>query len=213
LFDNEIEVPLFEDQMRFMFGPRVVSCFFSGYLPSSEADPRVVGSVQELHGRQSNRVNHQASTWNHPSPSRSFVRLTILQVQTIFTDAKSHDLYSLFKKESQQPSDEVRYREAAAQVLGDLEHLFRIEMARTHLFELSENALIITSCLVGIQLPHLNVFTIQLLGKDDPNQEDPEIYIDRWRLYITSYASVGDIWHWGFDRLPIRHHRRPPQRV
>ena len=23
LFDNEIEVPLFEDQMRFMFGPRV----------------------------------------------------------------------------------------------------------------------------------------------------------------------------------------------
>jgi paired amphipathic helix protein Sin3a len=25
LFDNEIEVPLFEDQMRFMFGPRV--CF------------------------------------------------------------------------------------------------------------------------------------------------------------------------------------------
>ena len=23
MFDNEIEVPLFEDQMRFMFGPRV----------------------------------------------------------------------------------------------------------------------------------------------------------------------------------------------
>jgi len=87
-------------------------------------------------------------------------------VQTIFTDAKSQDLYNLFKKEGQQPSDEVHYRETAAQILGDLEHLFRIET-----------------------LPHLNVFTVQLLGKDDPNQEDPELYIDRWRLYIASYTS------------------------
>jgi len=60
----------------------------------------------------------------------------------------------------------VHYRETAAQILGDLEHLFRIEM-----------------------LPHLNVFTVQLLGKDDPNQENPEIYIDRWKSYITSYTS------------------------
>ena len=52
-------------------------------------------------------------------------------MQTIFTDAKSQDLYGLFKKEGQQPSDEVHYREAAAQILGDLEHLFRVEMART----------------------------------------------------------------------------------
>jgi len=40
------------------------------------------------------------------------------------------------------------------------------------------------------QLPHLNVFTVQLLGKDDPSQEDPEVYIDRWRSYIASYTSV-----------------------
>jgi len=36
----------------------------------------------------------------------------------------------------------------------------------------------------------LNVFTVQLLGKDDPSQEDPEFYIDRWRSYIASYTSV-----------------------
>ena len=40
------------------------------------------------------------------------------------------------------------------------------------------------------QLPRLNVFTVQLLGKDDPSQEDPEVYIDRWRSYIASYTSV-----------------------
>ncbi|KAF9652603.1 hypothetical protein BDM02DRAFT_3153710 [Thelephora ganbajun] len=127
LFDNEIEVPLFEDQMRFMFGPREAYKIFTV--------DKVIGSI-------------------------------IKQVQTIFTDAKSQDLYNLFKKEGQQPSDEGHYREASGQILGDSEHLFRIEI-----------------------LPHLNVFTVQLLGKDDPSQEDPEIYIDRWRSYITSYTS------------------------
>lgn len=113
-------------------------------------------------------------------------------MQTIFTDAKSQDLYSLFK-EGQQLSDEPHYREAAAQILGDLEHVFRVETARAFLFEVSECLLMTTSCLVEMQLPHLNVFTIQLLGKDDPNQEGPEIYIDRWRSYISSYTSVGGI--------------------
>jgi len=45
LFDNEIEVPLFEDQMRFMFGPRVT---FLGGLPPpppQEADLRHAGGV------------------------------------------------------------------------------------------------------------------------------------------------------------------------
>ena len=56
--------------------------------------------------------------------------LTMGQVQTIFTDAKTQDLYNLFKKEGQQPTDEVHYRETAAQILGDLEHLFRIETVR-----------------------------------------------------------------------------------
>ena len=42
LFDNEIEVPLFEDQMRFMFGPRVN---FSGYLLPLRADLRHAGGV------------------------------------------------------------------------------------------------------------------------------------------------------------------------
>jgi len=36
LFDNEIEVPLFEDQMRFMFGPRVT--FSSWWFVPLEAD-------------------------------------------------------------------------------------------------------------------------------------------------------------------------------
>jgi hypothetical protein len=54
----------------------------------------------------------------------------ICQVQTIFADAKSQDLYNLFKKEGQQSSDEANYREVAAQILGELEHLFRIEMVR-----------------------------------------------------------------------------------
>ena len=49
------------------------------------------------------------------------------------------------------------------------------------------------SCRVELQLPHLNVFTVQLLGKDDPSQEDPELYIDRWRSYITSYTSVSGL--------------------
>jgi len=126
LFDNEIEIPLFEDQMRFMFGPREAYKIFTV--------DKIIGSI-------------------------------IKQVQAIFTDAKSQELYNLFK-EGQQPNDEVHYREAAARILGDLEHLFRIEA-----------------------LPHLNVFTVQLLGKDDPSQEDPEIYIDRWRSYIASYTS------------------------
>lgn len=112
-------------------------------------------------------------------------------MQTIFTDAKTQDLYSLFKREGQQPSDEVHHRETAAQTLGGLEHLFRIEMARMFLFGVSERLPIIASYPVKTQLPRLNVFTIQLLGKDDPNQEDPEIYIDRWRSYIASYTSVG----------------------
>lgn len=133
-------------------------------------------------------------------------------MQTIFADAKSQDLYSLFKKEEQQPGDEVHYREAAAQISGDLEHLFRIEMARVLLFEVSGYLLIIASCPVLIQLPHLNVFTIQLLGKDDPNQEDPEIYIDRWRSYTASYTSVG-----GIDRVtPTAYRfvtRKPLQRA
>jgi len=59
--------------------------------------------------------------------------LTIVQVQIIFTDAKTQDLYNLFK-EGQQPSDEARYREAAAQILGDSEHLFRLETVRGVLF-------------------------------------------------------------------------------
>ena len=42
---------------------------------------------------------------------------------------KSQDLYNLFK-EGRQPSDEAQYREATAQILGDSEHLFRIEMVR-----------------------------------------------------------------------------------
>ena len=60
-----------------------------------------------------------------------FVWLTEDQVQTIFTDPKSQDLYNLFKGEGQQSGDEVHYRETAAQILGDLEHLFRIETVRT----------------------------------------------------------------------------------
>lgn len=113
-------------------------------------------------------------------------------MQTIFTDAKSQDLYSLFKKEAQQLSDEAHYREAATQILGDLEHLFRIETASTFLFALFEHLLIEWAC-CKLQFPHLNVFTIQLLGKDDPNQGDPEIYIDRWRSYISSYTSVSSL--------------------
>lgn len=42
LFDNEIEVPLFEDQMRFMFGPRVN---FLGGLPSQ----RLTYDLQEAY--------------------------------------------------------------------------------------------------------------------------------------------------------------------
>ena len=61
------------------------------------------------------------------SSTHSFAWLTTDQVQTIFADAKTQDLYNLFKKEGQQPTDEVHYRETAAQILGDLEHLFRIE--------------------------------------------------------------------------------------
>lgn len=53
---------------------------------------------------------------------------TISQVQIVFTDAKSQDLYNLFRKEGQQPSNEAHYRETTAQILGDSEHLFRIEM-------------------------------------------------------------------------------------
>ena len=46
LFDNEIEVPLFEDQMRFMFGPRVAFFYFFGdYSPCAEVDLRLAGSV------------------------------------------------------------------------------------------------------------------------------------------------------------------------
>lgn len=51
-------------------------------------------------------------------------------MQTIFTDPKSQDLYNLFKGEGQRLNDEVHYRETAAQILGDLEHLFRIETVR-----------------------------------------------------------------------------------
>lgn len=59
---------------------------------------------------------------------RCFAWLIISQVQIIFTDAKSQDLYNLFRKEGQQPNNEAHYRETTAQILGDLEHLFRIEM-------------------------------------------------------------------------------------
>lgn len=54
----------------------------------------------------------------------------ISQVQIIFTDPKSQDLYNLFRKERQQPSNEAHYRETTAQILGDSEHLFRTEMVR-----------------------------------------------------------------------------------
>ena len=109
----------------------------------------------------------------------------------IFTDTKSQDLYNLFK-EGQRPSNEASYREAMVKILGDLEHLFRIEMARAFL-PCAPEYLLTTPRGVQSQLPSLSVFTIQLLGKDDPNQEDPEIYIDRWRSYITSYTSVSSL--------------------
>jgi hypothetical protein len=118
---------------------------------------------------------------------RTFVWLTMGQVQIVFTDAKTQDLYNLFKKEGQQSNDEARNREAAAQILGDSEHLFRVETVRGVLFTVNENR---PSCQVKLQIPHLNVSTVQLLGKDDPSQEDPEFYLDRWRSYITSYTSV-----------------------
>ena len=119
----------------------------------------------------------------------TFVWLTIGQVQIIFTDAKTQGLYNLFRKEGQQPSDEARYREAAVQILGDSEHLFRTETVHGVLFVVNERS----SYRVKLQLPHLNVFTVQLLGKGDPSQEDPEFYIDRWRSYITSYTSVSSL--------------------
>ena len=113
-------------------------------------------------------------------------------MQTIFADAKSQDLYNLFKGEGQQSSDEARYRETAAKILGDLEHIFRVEMVCAAPFEVPEHPPII-ALRVKSQLPHLSVFTVQLLGKDDPSQEDPEFYIDRWRSYITSYTSVSSL--------------------
>jgi len=61
------------------------------------------------------------------------------------------------------------------------------------LFKASQYLLTNATRWVKLQLPHLNVFTVQLLGKDDPSQEDPEIYIDRWRSYITSYTSVSNL--------------------
>jgi hypothetical protein len=32
--------------------------------------------------------------------------------------------------------------------------------------------------------------TIQLLGKDDANADDPEVMSGRWEAYIRSYTSV-----------------------
>jgi paired amphipathic helix protein Sin3a len=191
LFDNEIEVPLFEDQMRFMFGPRVTSDSSMIICPPRKVtyntqEAYKIFTVDKVIGAIVKQVRETVLlSW--------ILWLMVCQVQTIFTDAKSQDLYSLFKKEGQQPSEEVHYRETAAQILGDLEHLFRIEMARAVISEVSEYLLINGSCRVKLQLPHLNVFTVQLLGKDDPNQENPEIYIDRWKSYITSYTSVSSL--------------------
>lgn len=126
LFDNEIEVPLFEDQMRFMFGPRVFPslAFVSSWkLTHGPQEAYKIFTVDKVIGsiiKQVRGIVH---------PSHSFVSLTTFQVQTIFTDAKSQELYSLFKKEGRQPNDEVQNREAAAQILGDLEYLFRVETA------------------------------------------------------------------------------------
>jgi hypothetical protein len=48
----------------------------------------------------------------------------------------------------------------------------------------------VAPCRVKLIASTLECFHCSIARGDDPNQEDPELYIDRWRSYIASYTSV-----------------------
>ncbi|EPQ53755.1 hypothetical protein GLOTRDRAFT_139874 [Gloeophyllum trabeum ATCC 11539] len=94
----------------------------------------------------------------------------IKQIQLALSDSKSMELYELLKKEraitSPVSQDYINLRKQAEAILGPDENLFRIDW-----------------------YPDLKSVTIQLLGKDDASDTDPEVLSGRWQAYLDSFVS------------------------
>ncbi|KZT07953.1 uncharacterized protein LAESUDRAFT_698018 [Laetiporus sulphureus 93-53] len=94
----------------------------------------------------------------------------IKQVQNILLDARSQDLYDILRKEREMASvlthDLNGLRLETEEVIGSDESLYRMDW-----------------------FPEKRTVTIQLLGKDDPNPEDPELVNGRWQAYVESYVA------------------------
>jgi paired amphipathic helix protein Sin3a len=62
----------------------------------------------------------------------------------VFSDTKSQDLYALLKKERENmaPSvqEEAEYRKEAEKILGDTDHLFRVDWVRRTEHNLGRNS-------------------------------------------------------------------------
>ncbi|KZT20179.1 hypothetical protein NEOLEDRAFT_1182706 [Neolentinus lepideus HHB14362 ss-1] len=94
----------------------------------------------------------------------------IKQIQLALSDPKSMDLYEQLRKERQilmpVSQDYINLRKQAEAILGPDENLFRID-----------------------QYPDAKSMTIQLLGKDDASDNDPEVLSGRWQSYLDSFVS------------------------
>ena len=110
LFDNEIEQPAFEEQMRFMFGVKV--CRLRLYIPLNEA------------------LKHFQNAYKIFTIDKVIGAL-VKQVQNVLADQKSQELLENLKRErsitSPTVQDQINTRHNAEKILGPDENLFRID--------------------------------------------------------------------------------------
>lgn len=125
LFDNELELSVFEDQLRWMFGPQV----------SFPRQCSRVMSYRWLH-RMPTRCS-PSIVWLEPLSNRLVVEtvcqamLTFSQVQNVLSDAKSQELYESLRRDRELAApttqDQINARRNTERVVGPDENIFRID--------------------------------------------------------------------------------------
>ncbi|KIY50623.1 hypothetical protein FISHEDRAFT_39019 [Fistulina hepatica ATCC 64428] len=89
----------------------------------------------------------------------------VKQVQTVLSDLRCHELWSLLQIAALTIQDIIRYRREAERYVSSDEHLYRIVWSRK-----------------------AQTLQIQLMGGEDPSVDAINIYA-RWREYVNSYVT------------------------
>ncbi|KIP11841.1 hypothetical protein PHLGIDRAFT_27677 [Phlebiopsis gigantea 11061_1 CR5-6] len=150
---------------------KVASHFYNLLLESCEKlfDNEIEQHVFEDQLRYMFGIQHAYKMFTVDKVIGSIVK----QVQHILADPKSQELFEVLRRERglarPTPQDLVNLRRATEKVIGPDENLFRM-----------------------IWLLDSSTVTIQLLGKDDSDDDDTEVQTGRWEAYVQSYASPNE---------------------